>query len=142
MGILTPTAPTEQVENVSVAAMLQRLAQQLDSLNEKKKSVVEQIDAMLCEHEDYNDAYEAAAEAAKSKKQIRERIITENNDLQVMVSNLDDLKDDIKMVQESLNDYLMLHYKQTGETEFDDGSGNKRKIKIKMSVAPGQLRMF
>lgn len=141
MGILSPQAPTEQVEQ-SVAAILQRLAKQLDTLIEKKKSVAEQIDAMLCEHNDYNDATEQADAASKTKKRIKERIIQETPDLQVMESNLADVKEDIKMVQDSLNEYLILHYKQTGETEFDDGTGNKRKIRIKMSVAPGQLRMF
>lgn len=141
MNTITPTA-TEQVEKISIINLIQRLAGQLDDLNIKRKELKLQIDDMLMNYDSYQVVHENAKEAAKIKKQHKEQLINDDSDLRLLVEKHDDLKEDITMVKESLDSHLQTYVQITGTSTFEDVSGTERKIKIKMSVAPGQMRMF
>lgn len=131
----------EQVQTVSVEETLKRLIEQLDQLNRTKKELTDTLETSLEVYPQYKDLKEQVSEKTKEKNNTKNSLIMGNEDLKELTNKLAGIKEDMKMVKDSLSTYMLQYYRETGNQYVGEGK-TKREFSFKVQVVPGQLSMF
>lgn len=138
---LVPSAPQEQVEQISIEATMAQLATELDKKNSQMRSVKKQITEMIKGDVAYAESVKAAQKATKDKRLIKAQLEASSPDLQALNRSLEDVKADIDILKHSLQEYALQYYKENGSTMFNDGRG-ERKFRISVHMSPGQMKLI
>ncbi|MCL5090653.1 MAG: hypothetical protein M1514_01440 [Patescibacteria group bacterium] len=99
-----------------VESIKQELKKQKELLDDSFES-----DAIYKEHE------EKAKEAIKIKAETKQQIL-KNPTLQSITQKVDDLRSEVKELQDTLSDYLLQYQKLTGASEIEGEDGETRII--------------
>lgn len=130
---ITPEA--QQVKSI----VLDRL-----ELIDRKKEEVRHAREMLTNVYENNEDYRKQKEEAGKHKRKLEGIKTElQNQSPSTVEKLDELKEELKDLQDGLNDYLGEFVRLTGKMELTKHDGTEVKIVRKYkTISPGQQRLL
>lgn len=112
-----------------------RLATQLDQLKVKQKELSDMLKGIFDNDEDFTTAQTAATE---SQKALKDRLAFLNNtpEVQNVRVKLTEVREDTKMVQDSLNVHLVNYFQMTGVTSFPTPDGNERDFTLQAKLKP------
>ena len=116
--------------------LVQRLSMQLDELKVKQKELADMLKGVFDNDEEFTTAQTAAEEAGKS---LKDRLSVLNNSTQVkeMRIKLTEVREDLKMVQDSLNVHLVNYFQMTGgSTSFPTPDGTERDFTLQAKLKP------
>lgn len=135
-GYEVQVTDVETVKNLALREIeqLKELKEKQKLLNEEKQSILDN-DTELSRKE--SDIQPVVDEIKKIKKTIKA-----SEQFMAIESKAKDLKEDIDMVKDSLSNALINYTKLTGSNFIEDATGKQYKIKHKLSVSSGQLKLF
>ncbi len=99
----------------------------LESLKDELKPLKEMIDSIFINDTDYVEKNEIAKKASKNKSEAKKRILRQPQASELN-QKIEDIKDHLKEVQESLSYYLREYQRLTGANEFEGEDGEIRQI--------------
>lgn len=144
MNNMTPPAIVQSVGEIEVhsqLAIIQRQMAEIDRLKDEKKNLRESLNNLLENNADYNEKNELKKSAAREAKLAKDKVLTTPEATGIVVK-MDDVTAEIKELQESLSNNLMVYHTKTGSRSFEDAEGNERTIVYNYKVKPKQLRLF
>jgi hypothetical protein len=115
--------------------LIHRLSLQMDDLKTKQKEVADMIRGVFDNDETLNEAETVAKEATKQAKE-RKSDLNETAEIKDLKLKLFDIREDLKMVQESLNTHLVNYFQMTGSTAVDLPDGTEREFKLEAKLKP------
>lgn len=119
----------------AVQALIQRLSTQLDTLKTKQQELNQMLKNVFENDEDLQQAEIVAKEQSVAVKD-RKSQITQTNEVMELKMKIVDIREDLKMVQESLNTHLLNYYQMTNSMTFPTESGGEREFKIEAKLKP------
>lgn len=129
-------AEEENAESLNaVQGLVQRLSDQLDQLLQKQKEVGNMIKNVFDNDEMLIQATNLAKEAGKNLKD-RTAFLNETAEVKDLKVKLTDIRDDLKMVQDSLDVNLLNYYQMTNSLSFPTADGDEREYVLKAKLKP------
>lgn len=144
MNNMTPPAIVQSVGEIDVhsqLAIIQRQMAEIDRLKDEKKNHRESLNNLLENNAEYNEKNEAKKSAAREAKLAKDKVLVTPEATNIVVK-MDDVTAEIKELQESLSNHLMVYHTKTGNRSFEDAEGNERTIVYNYKVKPKQLSLF
>ena len=138
---MTPGIVVE-APNPNIAAIKSMILTTLDAIDDKKeqlKNAKEIITDSLEKVDQYNKIKDAQKDNTKKLSQIKYSVENENPKI---VEKIQDLKDELKELNDGLSDYLSEFVRMTGKMELRRNDGREVKIVRKFKVSPGQQKLF
>ena len=130
------SGPTFDAESMDATqSLIQRLADQLDQLKAKQKELSEMLKNIFVNDETFNQNQLQAKEAAKAFKD-RAAQLNETTEVKDLKMKLADLKEDLKMVEESLDIHCLNYYQMTNTFSFPTPAGSEREFVLKAHLKP------
>jgi hypothetical protein len=142
-ALKSPAAPPASlIDAESLTAtegLIQRLSSQLDELKIKQKELADMLKGVFDNDETFTTAQTAATE---SQKAVKDRLADLNGgeEVQTLRGKLTDIREDLKMVQDSLNIHLVNYFQMTGATSFPTSDGNERDFTLQAKLKPVKNR--
>ena len=143
--IVEPEVIEEEVEKtetgfdresvIAVEGLVQRLSEQMDELVNKQKEVGAMLKNIFDNDEELEKAQALAKEAGKTFKE-RSARLHDTQEVKDLKMKLSEIKDDMKMVQESLDTNLLNYYQMTTTMSFPTPDGNEREYTLKAKLKP------
>lgn len=119
--------------------LIERNANELDRLHQAQKELRESLKNVF-----ENDAELAEAEqkAQELTAQLKDRKQTLDNSPEVrqLKLKLTDLKEEVKEIEESLNNHLINLFQMTGSNSFDTSDGDQREFVVRAKVKPKKAK--
>lgn len=131
----TTSTPADVKPEVDVEALdatqniIIRLSDQLDELKKQQKELSNMTKNVFDNDTKLQSAQNTAEEANKEAK-TRKQELNETTEIKELAMKTADVKEDIKMVEESLNTHLLNYYQMTGSTVIDQPDGSEREFKV------------
>jgi phage-related tail protein len=126
----------DDAESLSaVQGLVQRLSDQLDTLVQKQKEVSNMLKSVFENDDDLTKAQNEAKVVTKNLKD-RQTYLNETQEVKDLKIKLADIRDDIKMVQESLDTHLLNYYQMTSAMSFPTADGSEREYALKAKLKP------
>lgn len=115
--------------------LVQRLSSQLDELKIKQKELSDMLKGIFDNDEEMTQALEVSKEASQKLKERQSNLnaTTEVKELRVKVA---DVREDLKMVQDSLDLHLVNYFHMTGTQSFPTPDGSEREFTLKAHLKP------
>lgn len=135
---LTADTTTSEIDAESLTAtqgLVQRLSSQLDELKLKQKELADMLKGIFDNDEEFNTAQATAKEATQSIKN-RLSALNATEEVKQLRAKLVDLREDMKMVQDSLNTHLVNYFQITGTTSFPTVDGHEREFSLLAKLKP------
>lgn len=129
------TAGMDVESLTAVQGLIERLSNQLDELLQKQKEFSSMIKSIIDNDEQLAKAV-TAAEELTSEIKTRKQALQESPEIKELKVKVADVKEDIKMVQESLTTHLVNYFQMTGSTAVDLPSGDEREFVLKARMKP------
>lgn len=112
---------------LSLESTIKTSLPRIDKLKEEIRTKKEMLDDALNNDQTYKEHTEKAKEAAKIKSQTKQELLKQPS-LAKTVSDLKDLREELKELQSSLSDYLSEYARLSGSNEIEDENGEVREI--------------
>lgn len=141
---INPPAVVQQVSENAVEEHLNLVRVKLEKIEElkaNKKEYREMINNLLENDEEYSERNEKKKDLQREVKEAKNRILGSQEAADI-IAKMDDTTADIKDLEESISNHLMVYHQKTGRTTFDDIDGNERTVVYKYKVKPAQLSLF
>ena len=137
MATATSTANTApDIESLTaVQGLSERLSNQMDELVQKQKELSSMIKSIIDNDEALQGVIQKAEEMTQDIKSKRQAI-QESPEVKEIKLKLVDVKEDIKMVHESLQTHLVNYFQMTGSTAVDLPSGDEREFVLNAKMKP------
>lgn len=123
----------EETPNENVMSLLEiqdainaRL-KKLESLKDEIKPHKEMLDSIFASDPDFSEKSELAKKASKNKSEAKHRILRQPQAAELN-QKIEDIRKEIKDVQEALSYYLREYQRVTGANEFESEDGELRQI--------------
>jgi peptidoglycan hydrolase CwlO-like protein len=130
------TKPEVDVEALDATQnIIIRLSDQLDELKKQQKELGNMVKSVFDNDEKFQTAQSTATEATKEAKSRKEEI-NGTGEIKELHLKIADLKEDLKMVEESLNTHLINYFQMTGSTSVDQPDGTERQFKVTARMKP------
>jgi hypothetical protein len=133
--ILAPAEPIDAESLTATEGLVQRLSSQLDELKVKQKELADMLKGIFDNDEEFTKAQTIATESQKALKD-RQASLNGSQQVQELRTKITDLREDMKMVQDSLNTHLVNYFQMTGTTSFPTGDGNEREFSLLAKLKP------
>lgn len=131
-----PTTPDIDPETLQATeSLIQRLSNQLDELKTKQKELREMLKGIFDNDEELTKALEVSKEAATALKD-RQSHLNTTTEVKELKAKITDVREDTKMVQDSLNLHLVNYFQLTGTQSFPTVDGNEREFTLKAQLKP------
>lgn len=130
--------PAEAFDKESMSAtegLIQRLATQLDELKAKQKELGEMLKGIFENDETLSKTQAEAKTATKALKD-RQGQLNETQEVKDLKMKLTDLKEDMKMIEESLDIHCLNYYQMTNTMTFPTADGSEREFVLKARLKP------
>ena len=130
--------PAEAFDAESMNAtegLIQRLATQLDELKAKQKELGEMLKNVFENDETLSTTQKEAKNATKAFKD-RQGQLNETPEVKELKMKLVDLKEDLKMIEESLDIHCLNYYQMTNSMTFPTADGAEREFVLKARLKP------
>jgi predicted nucleic acid-binding Zn-ribbon protein len=130
--------PTDSVDAESLTAtegLVQRLSSQLDELKVKQKELSEMLKGIFDNDEEFTTAQSEAKEVSKKLKD-RLSALNGSQEVQTLRGKITELREDLKMVQDSLNTHLVNYFQMTGTQSFPTVEGGEREFQLVAKLRP------
>jgi len=132
----TTTKPAIDAEALDATQnIIVRLSDQLDELRKQQKELGNMVKSVFDNDEKFQTAQNTATEASKEAKG-RKQELNQTSEIKELQMKVADLKEDLKMVEESLNTHLLNYYQMTGSTIVDQPDGTEREFKVTARMKP------
>lgn len=125
----------------TVRAIALRQMRESKELKEKRKAIREQKQNLLENDVILQDALSALEERMTEIKELKAKVVNQPEFLQLKLKEKE-LTEEINELGESITNHLVNYSKMTGSDYLEDEEGNELRIKYKISVSSGQLRLF
>lgn len=112
---------------VELTSLINRYLADIDQIKEKYKGQKQMFDDTFGNDPQYRELAEKAKQATKVKS-ARKQILTKQPALQPVISKMNELKDEIKNLEETLSSYVSEYQRQTGATVFEGEQGQMMRI--------------
>lgn len=125
-----------KVETVTATeALVQRLSFQLDELKHKQKELADMLKGVFDNDEEFTSAQTLAKDASAA---LKDRLQHLNSTPQVseLRAKLVETREDLKLVNDSLNVHLINYYTLTGSTSFPTPDGSERDFTLQAKLKP------
>lgn len=144
-AIAAPNAPLIAIEinnesddttGASLTALqgiIERQSKRLDDLREETRLLSEQLKAILDNDLELTEAQEQAKQATRKQKE-RKAALANNAESTQLRYKLKEAKENIKDIEESLNNHLLNFFSMTGVKEFDTTDGGKREFDVRAKL--------
>lgn len=133
---LASQGSTSDIESLTaVQGLIERLSNQMDELQQKQKDLSSMIKAIVDNDEGLQKVMQTAEEITADIKSKRQAI-QEFPEVKELKLKLADVKEDIKMVYDSLNTHLVNYFQMTGSTAVDLPSGDEREFILNTRMKP------
>lgn len=130
-----PAEAFDQESMTATEGLIQRLATQLDELKVKQKELGEMLKGIFENDETLSTAQTQAKEATKTLKD-RQGQLNETQEVKDIRMKLGDLKEDMKMIEESLDIHCLNYYQMTNSMVFPTLDGSEREFVLKARLKP------
>lgn len=120
-------APEGAEELLNVSGLINTYIGKIDGLTEQVKKAQEMLNDILENDETYNLHSEKVKEANKLKSQTKQQIMRAPQ-TQDLASKVKESRQSLKEMKDTLSEYLTEYARLTGSTEFEDETGQIRKI--------------
>lgn len=114
---------------MATQAIINRQAERLDGLKDEAGKVNDSLKSILENDTLLSDAEGEAKEATKKIKERRAQLTQGAESVQLKFK-LREIREQIKELEESLNNHLLNYYQLTGTKVFDTDSGQQREFKV------------
>jgi len=131
---MAETAQSVRAIALRQLAEVKRLKDERKQIKEQKKNLLEN-DVMLA------DAVAAAEERNQEIKQLKAKVVGTPEYAQNNIKDKE-LTEQINELSESITNHLVNYTKISGSDFLEDEEGNELKIKHKIMVSSGQMRLF
>ncbi|PWU23400.1 hypothetical protein C5B42_03140 [Candidatus Cerribacteria bacterium 'Amazon FNV 2010 28 9'] len=118
---------------MATQGIINRQAARLDELKEEIKHINESLRSILENDAELSQAEEQLKEVTKRQK-ARKQQIANNAESTQLKFKLKETRDQVKELEESLNNHLLNYYQITGTKVFDTDDGAQREFKITARV--------
>lgn len=132
------TAQNQEFDNqtyVAVKGLIQRLSVQLDELKVKQKDYKERLKNII-ENDTELSTYEEQAEQATQQFKKRKQEIMERPESREAQAKLKEIAEEMRDIQESLTNNLLVYFQITGTSSFETPDGNEREFKLNARLLP------
>ena len=119
----------------ALQALLERQTERTDELRRQLRMLSESMKAILENDTQLSEAAVLAEHATKQIK-VRKKTLTESPEYRQDRVKSVEMKDELKELEESLNNNLLSYYQQTGVKTFDTTGGEQREFRIHAKVLP------
>lgn len=130
-----------QNEEQATLAIIQRQMIEIDRLKGEKKNQREMLQNIVENSKEFDEKEEVRKVAAREAKLAKDKVLVTPEATQIIVK-MDDITGEIKELQESLSNHLMVYHTKTGKRTFEDAEGNERTIVYAYKVKPKQMSLF
>ncbi len=110
-------------------SLVQRLADQMDEISLKQKELNTMLKNIFDNDTTLAEAKNAAKEAANAVK-TRQADLNNSQEVKEVKLKLSETKEDLAMIQDSLNVHLVNYYQMTGATSFPTSDGGEREFSL------------
>lgn len=132
-----PISKIDQDSLDATQSLIHRLSGQLDELKTKQKELTDMVKGIFDNDDKLSTAKNTADEATKEAR-TRKQEINETTEIKELHIKVADVKEDLKMVQESLNTHLVNYFQMTGSTAVDLPDGTEREFKLTARLKPAK----
>lgn len=120
-------APEGAEELMNITGLINTYIGKIDQLVETTKKAQEMLNDILENDETYNEHSKKVKEATKLKGQTKQQVLR-SPQTQELVGKIKDARQSLKEMKDTLSEYLTDYARRTGSTEFEDETGQMRKI--------------
>ena len=115
--------------------LIQRLSNQLDTLTKKQKELNDMLKGVFENDEKLQEADTVAQEANQTVKS-RKKDLNDSQEVKDVKMKITDVREDVKMVKESLNTHLINYFQMTTSFLVDLPDGSEREMVIQARLKP------
>lgn len=119
----------------ALQALLERQTERVDDLRRKIRAANESMKSILDNDEKLTEVSQSAEKASQDMKS-RKKTLTESPEFREQRGKTVELKDELKELEETLNNHLISYFQQTGVKTFDTTGGDQREFKVYAKVLP------
>lgn len=127
------------VQLSSLQQLIERGAEQLDKLKDAQKQLRESLKNVFENDAQLNEAEEKAVQIQSEVKD-RKAQLDASAEVRQLKMKLADIKEDMKDLEESLNNHLINLFQLTGTNSFDTSDGDQREFVLKARIKPKKAR--
>lgn len=131
----TPAETTGVDELASLEALISRKLEAIEELKGRAKVYQDQLKSVVDNDVQMNEVEEKAQEAVKAIKE-RQAQLRDLPQIKTLKIQMKETSDEIKDIQETLNEHLVSLYKLTGTQEFQTLAGETRSFKLMARILP------
>lgn len=118
---------------MATQAIINRQAVRLDTLKEDVKRLNDSLKSIMENDEQLSQVENELKESSKKLKE-RKSQLTQSAESVQLKYKLKDVREQIKELEESLNNHLLNFYQLTGTKVFDTDSGQQREFKVTAKI--------
>lgn len=119
----------------ALQALIERHIQRVDDLKGKLKELTGSMKSIVENSAELTDVQQKAEELVKEVKEKKKKL-TESQEFRELRTKTVELKDELKELEEALNNHLLSYYKHTGVKVVDLSGGIQRAFKVIARVLP------
>jgi methyl-accepting chemotaxis protein len=120
---------------LSLQNLIERNANELDRLNGDLKEMRQSLKNIFDNDPALSEATEQAQKATTEIKE-RKQQIDNNPEVRQLKLKMVDLKEEMKEIEETLNNHLINLFQMTGSNSFDTSDGDQREFVLRAKVKP------
>lgn len=124
-----------------VKAKITTIAKKLLEKKDEKKTAKEMLDAALMRDATYAALYTEQEKFKKNVKEHTEKLERDNEEVKDATSRHNEIKQDVKDLQEDLDAQLLVFYSSTGSTSLEIGD-EKFQLVRRVRISPKQMSLF
>lgn len=120
---------------ISLQNLIERNANELDRLREEQKQLKESLKNIFENDVELADAQHKAQEASRAIKE-RKQSVDNSPEVKKLTLKLSEMKEEMKEIEETLNNHLINLFQLTGTNSFDTSDGDQREFILRAKVKP------
>lgn len=124
----------------SLQSLIERNADELDRLRTEQKQMRESLKNVFENDAQLVEAEQQAQELTRQLKQ-RKESLDNSPEVRQLKLKLADLKEEMKEIEETLNNHLINLFQLTGSNSFDTSDGDQREFVLRAKVKPKKLKV-
>ena len=112
---------------------IHRLMLEMGEVRNKVKTVRDQLKDVMEQNEEYRTAQEELKEY-KAKRETAKKALEDDKDYQLVNSELEELKFQLKDLQEIMSHHLVTYYSETQSQQITDNDGETRQVILSAKI--------
>ena len=120
--------------------LIERNADELDRLHQKQKELRESLKNVFENDAQLTEAEDQVAEITRQLKE-RKQNLDNSPEVRQLKLKLGEIKEEVKEIEETLNNHLINLFQLTGSSSFDTSDGDQREFVVRAKVKPKKAKV-